>query len=123
PPLAARLPLEVLDRVGHVGGPSLDARLLETAVEQSPRRPHERLPGPVLLVARLLADEHHLRGGPSGTEDGLRGGFPERARAAARGRLPERGQGEALRQQRRDVAHAPAVPPSGGYDASRGRRS
>jgi hypothetical protein len=59
----------VLDRVRHVGGRPVDARL----------------PGAILLVARLLADEDDRRAGRPLAEDGLRPGLPERAEAAAGG--------------------------------------
>src|SRR5690348_2483553 len=60
-PLPARLPLEVLDRVRDVDLPAVDPREIERLVEQAPRRPDERAALLVLLVARLLADEHHRR--------------------------------------------------------------
>src|ERR687887_611324 len=60
-PLAARLPLEVLDDVRDVGLPPVDPRLLERLVEDPAGRADERLPRLVLLVAGLLADEHHVR--------------------------------------------------------------
>src|SRR5688572_13314887 len=59
-----RLPLEVLDRVGHVRRPAVDAGFGQPLVEHPPRRSDEGPPGQVLLVARLLADEHQL--GPRG---------------------------------------------------------
>src|SRR3954470_1158241 len=51
-PLAARLPLEVLHRVGDVEVIALYARGLQRTVEQASRRPDERQPLLVLLVAR-----------------------------------------------------------------------
>ena len=59
--LAAPLELEMLDRVGDVGALAVDSRLRERAIEQLPGRPDERTPGQILLIARLLADEHDLR--------------------------------------------------------------
>ena len=56
--LAARFPLEVLDRIRDVGGAPVDPGELEGLVEDASRRAHE---GGVLLVfsvARLFADEH-----------------------------------------------------------------
>jgi hypothetical protein len=60
-PLAARLPLEMLDGVGDVDGVAVDAGLGADTVEQLAGRPDEGLAGQVFLVARLLADEHDLR--------------------------------------------------------------
>jgi len=57
-PLSARLELEVLDRVGHVSGAAIDTRIAERAVEQLSRRPDKGLPGQILLIARLFANEH-----------------------------------------------------------------
>src|SRR5439155_21216166 len=71
-PLAAGLPLEVLDRVRDVGLPAVNPRVGERAVEQLPRGPDERRAGEILLVARLLADEHHLGRDQPLAEDGLR---------------------------------------------------
>jgi len=44
PPLAARLPLEVLHRVGDVGLTPIDTGFLEGAIEQLAGRPDERRP-------------------------------------------------------------------------------
>ena len=76
--------LEVLDRVGDVDQAAVDAGGFETLVQQSPRRAHERAPLPVLLVAGLLAHEHHL--GVPGTlaEHRLGGVRPQATAATAR---------------------------------------
>ena len=93
PDLAAgprgRLPLEVLDRVGHVGLRPVDAGLREAVVEHPSGRPDEGPPREVLLVAGLLADEHHL--GPGGTlaEDGLGAELVEIAGRARGGQRSE----------------------------------
>ena len=92
PPLAARLPLEVLDGIRQVDAASLDAGQLEDLVEDASGRPHERTSLLVLLVARLLPDEHHLSRRPAFAEDRLGARLPERARAAARRRLAEPGE-------------------------------
>ena len=83
PPLAAQLPLEVLDRVGDVEVLAVDARRLERAVEEASGRPDEGQPLLVLLVARLLADQHHPRVRVAGAEHRLRGVRPQRAVLAA----------------------------------------
>jgi hypothetical protein len=86
-PLAARLPLEVLDRVRHVGARPIDPRRLERVVEDAPRRADERPAGLVLLIARLLADEDGVRVRRTLAEDGLSPDLPEVAAAAACRRL------------------------------------
>src|SRR4051812_26686122 len=59
PPLAAHLMLEVLDRIGNKHLLAGNAGICQRFVEQAPGRPHERMAGAVLLIARLLAHEHH----------------------------------------------------------------
>src|SRR4051812_47202828 len=54
--LAPRLPLEVLDRVRHVGRSPVDARLHERLVQESAGGAYEWCALPVLTVAGLLAD-------------------------------------------------------------------
>src|SRR5688572_27072733 len=83
--LAARLPLEVLDRVGDVQVLALDARGLQRPVEQASGRPDERQALAVLLVARLLADQHDPGVGVAGAEHSLRRVGPERAIVALAG--------------------------------------
>lgn len=58
-------------------------------VEDASGRPLERLSGPILTVARLLAHEHDLRADEPVTEDGLRPGQVERAGLAPGRRLLE----------------------------------
>jgi hypothetical protein len=77
--------LEVLDRIGHVDAPPVDPRGLERLVEQPARRPDKRMTLAVLLVARLLAHQHHLGGPRPFAEDGLRRAHPEMAAAAGTG--------------------------------------
>jgi hypothetical protein len=81
---ATRLPLEVLDGVRDVGIAAVDPRLIERAIEDPPSRPDERLACAILLVARLLAHQHHVRATRTGAEDGLRPEAPQAAGAAAR---------------------------------------
>ena len=59
--LALRRPLEVLDHVGDVDLGAVDARRLQRLVEHAAGRSHERPALLVLLVAGLLAHEHHVR--------------------------------------------------------------
>jgi len=51
--------LEVLDRVGHEHLLTRNAGIRQRLVEQTPGGPHERMAGAILLIARLLAHEHH----------------------------------------------------------------
>src|SRR5262249_26835998 len=87
-PLAARLPPEVLGDGRDVGAPEGGAGSARRPVEQLAGRAHERAAGPVLLIPRLLADQHRLRAGAPLAEDRLRPGPPQRAGAAAEGRRP-----------------------------------
>src|SRR5690349_5992840 len=81
--------LEVLDGVGDVYPRAIDAGRLQSLVQQAPRRPHERMSLPILLVARLLAHQHDLGPFRSFAEDGLGGMLPEIAAATPRRRLAQ----------------------------------
>ena len=84
--LAARLPFEVLHRVGDVEPGAVEPRFGQGGVEDAPRRPDEDVAFAVLGIARLLAHQHDPRARIALPEDGLRGVLPERA-VAARPRL------------------------------------
>src|SRR5918999_139957 len=99
-PLSACRPLEVLDGIRHVDLRAVDASLLERAVKQLPRRADERPALLVLLVAGLLADEHHLGFRGALAEHRLRPGLQERAGLAAGGRLAELGKRGPRRNER-----------------------
>jgi hypothetical protein len=60
-PLALRLELEMLHRIGDENLASVDAGIGERAVKDAARRPHEWLAGPIFLVTRLLAHQHQPR--------------------------------------------------------------
>src|SRR4029079_12209686 len=79
-PLAAWLPLEVLHRVRDVDVVLRDACLLERGVEDPPRGSDERMALLILLIARLLADEHEPRVRRAFAEDRLRGVLVQMAR-------------------------------------------
>ena len=81
--LAARLPAEVLHRVREIGLLASDARELERVVEHAARGADEGVALDVLVVARLLADEHEMRAARPLAEDGLRRLPPEIAALAA----------------------------------------
>src|SRR5581483_2086045 len=87
PPLASRLPLEMLDRIRHVRRGAVDTGELERLVQQAPGRADERAPRAILLVARLLADEDDARVVGALAEHRLRPRLPERAAPAAGGRV------------------------------------
>src|SRR5690606_36102107 len=82
PALATRGKLEVLDRVGDVGPPAVDADPLQRLLEDAPGRSDKGSAGKVLLVARLLADEHRVGPLRPLPEHRLRGERVERAASA-----------------------------------------
>ena len=97
-PLAARLPLEVLDGVRHVHRSAVDPDFRERLVEHPAGGADERPALLVLLVARLLADEHRVGIARPLAEDGLRPGAPELASAADGGCVLERPEVQAIGQ-------------------------
>ncbi len=68
---------------------ALDAGSLERPVQESSGGPDERQALLVLLVARLLADQHHARMRVARAEHGLRGIGPQRAVLALASLPPE----------------------------------
>jgi hypothetical protein len=86
---AAALELEVLDDVGHIRQLAVDAGLLQGLVEHAPGGADERAPLPVLAVARLLPDQHHLGPGGALAEHGLGGVAVQVAGRAPGRRRPE----------------------------------
>jgi len=95
--LPSRLPLEVLDRVRHVGVGSVDLSCPQRLVEESAGGADERSAGTVLLISGLLADEHDLGCGCALAEHGLGPELPERAGLATGRRLAQRLQRERFR--------------------------
>lgn len=85
PRFAARLVLEMLDRVGEIERAPVEPRLSQRLVEPLARRPDERLAGQVFLRAGLLADQHRCRIGRILAEHGTVGVAPQRAVPAFRG--------------------------------------
>ena len=47
----------MLDRIGDENLFAIDAHLVESFVEHTARRAHERMPGKVFAIARLLAQK------------------------------------------------------------------
>src|SRR5207253_4940473 len=74
---AARLPFKVFDDVGDVGAAAVDARFFERARQNAAGRSDERMAGQIFVVARLLADEHHIGFSLAFSEYGLRAFAPE----------------------------------------------
>ena len=83
-PFAARLVLEVLHHVGEVKLGAIEAGFGKRAVKQLAGRSDERLAGQILLVARLLADEHESGVARTLAEHGLRRPTVQRAAPARR---------------------------------------
>ena len=108
-PLAARLPLEVLDDVGDVDARSVDARVGERAIEEFAGRSDERMTCEIFVVAGLLADEHQLSPRPAFTENGLRPALPEIACVTLARGLANARQRRPIRNQRRRVGFRIAV--------------
>ena len=121
--LAALLELEVLDGVGDVDLAAVDADGLERLVELAAGRAHEHVAGPVLTVARDLADHHHLRALQALAEDDLRRARVEVAAATPGGRLAKRLERLALRQERGRVAGVLDLGHDTGSTPRRARRS
>src|SRR5690606_6431951 len=82
PPLATHLVLEVLHGVGDEGFAAVNAGVFQRPVEQASGGSDERMTRAVLLVPRLLADEHDSRPPPPLTRHRLGGAGIERAARA-----------------------------------------
>ena len=117
-PLPARLPLEVLHGIRHVRSGAVDPGLGERLVEESPRRADERPSRPVLLVTRLLADEHGSRVLRALAEDGLGSEPPELAPPAAGCGLAKGGQRTLLGEEIGRGSGFLALVPQPRYDRS-----
>src|SRR5438105_8353415 len=87
--LLAPLPLEVLHGIRDVHVAALDPRFLEGAIEQLPRRTDERVASAILLVARLLADDHHAGILRSLAKDWLRSERPDTTATAGHRRVAQ----------------------------------
>jgi hypothetical protein len=57
---ASRLELEVLDRIGHIDFPPLNACVFQDRVKDFARRSNKGLSCDILLVSGLLADKNNL---------------------------------------------------------------
>src|SRR5687767_399675 len=83
--------LEMLDRVGHVNSPAVDARVFECSIQQLAGGADERVTGSVFLVPWLLADQHDFSPSRSFAEDCLRGVQPKMAATTLPGRFLQLG--------------------------------
>lgn len=72
-PLSAKLPFEVLYRIGYICRFPIDARFFHAAVEHMPGGTDERFSLQVFLIAGLLADEENGRRRLAFSEYRLRG--------------------------------------------------
>ena len=97
--LALGLPPEVFHRVRHVGRRAIDPGFLERLVQQPSGGAHEGLSRSVLVVTRLLADEHHPGRLRALSEDSLGAELPEVAAVAAGGGFAERRQSRLVREE------------------------
>ena len=79
----SRNPLEVLNYVRHIHFVSLNACLGKGFIQQTPSRPHERMPDTIFAIARLLSNQHHPGTGCAFTKNRLRPAFPQIASLAA----------------------------------------
>jgi hypothetical protein len=68
--------------VGDVSASTVDASLFKRLGQESTCRPDERVTRKILVVAGLLANEHHVGGGASLTEHRLSRAAPEKAGTA-----------------------------------------
>jgi hypothetical protein len=72
-PFASFLKLEMFHGIGNVNARSIDASIYQRTVKQAAGGADEWPARQVFLVARLLADQHQVRGGRPLAEDRLRG--------------------------------------------------
>src|SRR5690606_1593972 len=122
PRLAAALELEVLDRVGHVQAGAVDPVFCQRPVEQLARRPDERMPAQVLLVARLFAHHEHARVVGTLAEHGLRRRLPQRAALATARGIAERVEALVARLRRATFGDRPPRWPLPGRHPPHARR-
>src|SRR6185369_4605764 len=71
----------MLDRIGDPARPRIDARVLQPGPQQLASRADERPAALLLLIARLLADDHQPRPGRPFASHGARAVAADRAAA------------------------------------------
>jgi hypothetical protein len=67
----------MLHHVGDIGLGPVNARLLQSPIEQSPCRSYKRPSLDILFVAGLLANKENARAPTTFAEDGLSGILPQ----------------------------------------------
>jgi hypothetical protein len=77
PPFTPRLPTEMLHRIGDEYLRPRDLRLSEQLIQQSTRRPNERVSLVVLSIAGLLAHQHNMGFARALTQHRLSGALPQ----------------------------------------------
>ena len=58
--LAAWLPVEVLDGIGHIDPPAIDSGGDQSFVEHRSGGPDKRFAGEIFFISRLLCNEEHF---------------------------------------------------------------
>src|SRR5690606_18258201 len=61
PPLSARLPLEMLDRVGEINVGSFQSDFMEDLIKKLARGTHEGSAGKIFIIPGNFADHQHAR--------------------------------------------------------------
>src|SRR5688572_17446980 len=120
PSLAARLPLEMLDRVGQINLCRIETGFRQRVAQQLPGWTHEWLAGEVLLISGLLADQHQPRIRRTLAEHRLGGALPKVAPPASSSGFAKCGQRTRFRH---DAPRAAArSPPKGRIPSRRASR-
>jgi hypothetical protein len=92
----------VLDGIGDIAAPAVEASLFEAAIEQPAGGTDKGPAGQILLIARLLADKDDLGFQRAFAEDDLRGIPVEITTGAAFGLMPEFGDAVGIRDFERE---------------------
>jgi len=99
PSLAARLPFEMFDGVGHVNLIASQAGGPQAFVEDATGGPNEWLTLQIFLIPGDFADKHQAGTGRAAAEDGLGGTLVEFAAVAAARGFVERAERQMRRQE------------------------
>src|SRR5665213_261427 len=73
PPLPAFFEFEMFDHVRHINFRTLDGRICESPVEDSPRESDKRMALDILFIPGLLADQRQVGRSRTFAKDSLRG--------------------------------------------------
>src|SRR5262249_13547092 len=123
PAFSALLELEMLHRIGDEYLRAIEPRIHECAVEHATGRSDEWLAGEVLVVARLLADEHQWRRGRSFAGDDLGGVAIKRTPGTLRFRFAKLAQRSDLGTIRLEQTHRHLASVGATLDQTRNSRS